>query len=95
MAVLGVPGFHNMEVALPVTRPVFLGDDDLQGLAEHLVSTPTEHGFRARIPQPYNALPITKNDGDRDLLQNAFAEQLVSRDAIHREPQGIPNEYLL
>src|ERR1019366_138499 len=50
LAVLGEPGFHDMEVALPVTRPVLLRDDHIHGLAECLVSTPTKHSFRARIP---------------------------------------------
>src|SRR5271157_1013938 len=95
LAVLGEPGFHDMEVALPVTHPVFLGDDQIHRLAECLVSTPTKHCFSGSIPEPYNALPIAKNDGQWDLFHNAFAKRLVIEDVIHRQLQEIQNEYSL
>src|SRR5271157_4677041 len=94
LAVLGEPGFHDMEVALPVTRPVLFGNDHLHGFAERLVSTPTKHSFGASIPQPHNALPIAKNDGEWDLFHNAFAERLVSEDVIHRNSK-IPTNTVL
>src|SRR6516162_4715099 len=91
LAVLGDSGLHHMEVALPVPRPVLYGNDRLHGLAEHFLSTPPEHGFRAGIPEPHIAFPIRENDRERDLFHNAFTELLLSRDVIHLEIHNIPN----
>src|ERR1019366_5791423 len=92
-AVLGDPAGHDLVVALPVTRAVLLGNDDVHGFAERLGGTPTEYRLRAGIPQPHDALAITDNDGDRTLFHNLFAEPRVSGEVIHKEPQGNERGY--
>src|SRR5208282_4351504 len=49
-AVLRDSAFHYLVVALPVTRPVLLGNNHVHGLAERLLGTPTEDRLRAGIP---------------------------------------------